>query len=79
MNQKDIAAIRKHFKLNAEAVKIADIYNIYIRQDSNEIFYEELRSFPLESARRQNRREVVRSEVSTSGAGPDRPYADVVV
>jgi len=47
MNQKDIAAIRKHFKLNAEAVKIADIYNIYIRQDSNEIFYEELRSFPF--------------------------------
>ncbi|WP_214789344.1 DUF4317 domain-containing protein [Exiguobacterium sp. s21] len=47
MNQKDIAAIRKHFKLNAEAVKIADIYNIYIRQDSNEIFHEELRSFPF--------------------------------
>ncbi|UTT42918.1 DUF4317 domain-containing protein [Exiguobacterium aurantiacum] len=47
MNQKDIAAIRKHFKLNADAVKIADIYNIYIRQDSNEIFHEELRSFPF--------------------------------
>ncbi|TCI31067.1 DUF4317 family protein [Exiguobacterium sp. SL-10] len=47
MNQKDIAAIRKHFKLNAEAIKIADIYNIYIRQDSNEIFHEELRSFPF--------------------------------
>ncbi|OGX79072.1 hypothetical protein A6395_08725 [Exiguobacterium sp. SH31] len=47
MNQKDIAAIRKHFKLNAEAVKIAEIYNIYIRQDSNEIFHEEMRSFPF--------------------------------
>ncbi|MCT4784004.1 MULTISPECIES: DUF4317 domain-containing protein [Exiguobacterium] len=47
MNQKEVAAIRKHFKLNAEAVKIADIYNIYIRQDSNEIFHEELRSFPF--------------------------------
>ncbi|WP_445002306.1 DUF4317 domain-containing protein [Exiguobacterium alkaliphilum] len=47
MNQKDVAAIRKHFKLNAEAVKIADIYNIYIRQDSNEMFHEELRSFPF--------------------------------
>ncbi len=47
MNQKEVAAIRKHFKLNAEAVKIADIYNIYIRQDSNEMFHEELRSFPF--------------------------------
>jgi len=69
MNQKDIAAIRKHFKLNAEAVKIADIYNIYIRQDSNEIFYEELRSFPF----------VEQEHQELFLANPDRPYADVVV
>lgn len=47
MNKKDISDIRKHFKVDADALKIAEIYNIYIRKESNEIFYEESRPFPL--------------------------------
>ena len=47
MNKKDIAAIRRQFKVNATKLKIADIYNIYIRQETNEIYYEELRPFPF--------------------------------
>lgn len=47
MNKKDIAALRRQFKVNATQLKIADIYNIYIRQETNEIYYEELRPFPF--------------------------------
>ncbi|WP_214828874.1 DUF4317 domain-containing protein [Exiguobacterium algae] len=47
MNKKDIAALRRQFKINATKLKIADIYTIYIRQETNEIYYEELRPFPF--------------------------------
>lgn len=47
MNKKDIAALRRQFKVNATKLKIADIYTIYIRQETNEIYYEELRPFPF--------------------------------
>lgn len=47
MNQKDIADIRKHFKPNTDLLKIKDIYNIYIRQESSEIYHEESQSFAL--------------------------------
>ncbi len=47
MNKKDIAEIRKQFKLETDLLKIAEIYNVYIKQDTSEIFHEESRSFSL--------------------------------
>ncbi|MGE6486698.1 DUF4317 domain-containing protein [Paenisporosarcina sp. NPDC076898] len=47
MNNKAIAEIRKHFKMDTDLLKIADIYNIYIQQESSEIYHEESRSFSL--------------------------------
>ncbi|ANU15531.1 DUF4317 domain-containing protein [Planococcus halocryophilus] len=47
MNNKDIADIRKRFKLDSELLKITDIYNVYIQQESSEIYHEESRSFSL--------------------------------
>ncbi|MCH4825534.1 DUF4317 domain-containing protein [Planococcus halocryophilus] len=47
MNNKDVADIRKRFKLDSELLKITDIYNVYIQQESSEIFHEESRSFSL--------------------------------
>ncbi len=47
MNKKDIADIRKRFKLDTELLKITDIYNVYIQQESSEIYHEELRAFSL--------------------------------
>lgn len=47
MNKKDIADIRKRFKLDTDLLKIADIYNVYIQKESNEIFHEESRSFSM--------------------------------
>ncbi|MGB6406544.1 MAG: DUF4317 family protein, partial [Planococcus donghaensis] len=47
MNNKDIADIRKRFKLDSDLLKITDIYNVYIQQESSEIYHEESRSFSL--------------------------------
>ncbi|HSI66716.1 MAG TPA: DUF4317 family protein, partial [Planococcus sp. (in: firmicutes)] len=47
MNKKDIADIRKRFKLDTDLLKIADIYNVYIKAESSEIYHEESRSFSL--------------------------------
>ncbi|PSL40036.1 uncharacterized protein DUF4317 [Planomicrobium soli] len=47
MNKKDIADIRKRFKLDTDLLKIADIYNVYIKGETTEIFHEESRSFSL--------------------------------
>ncbi|MGH2316154.1 DUF4317 domain-containing protein [Planococcus donghaensis] len=47
MNKKDIADIRKRFKLDTDLLKIAEIYNIYIQQESTEIYHEESRSFAM--------------------------------
>ena len=47
MNNKDIADIRKRFKLDTDLLKIAEIYNVYVQQESSEIFHEEGRSFSL--------------------------------
>ncbi|WP_062109866.1 DUF4317 domain-containing protein [Bacillus niameyensis] len=45
MNKKDIANIRKQFKLDNELLKVKDIFNVYIRQDSSEIYHEESHPF----------------------------------
>ena len=42
MNKKDVAAIRKQFKLETDLLTIQDIYNVYVRQESNEIYHEEI-------------------------------------
>lgn len=47
MNKKDIADIRKRFKLDSDLLKITDIYNVYIKQESNEIYHEVSSSFSL--------------------------------
>lgn len=47
MNKKEIADIRKRFKLDTDLLKIAEIYNVYIQQESSEIYHEESRSFSL--------------------------------
>jgi len=47
MNKKDIAEIRKQFKLDTDLLKIADIYNVYIKQESSDIYHEEGQSFSL--------------------------------
>ena len=47
MNKKHIAEIRKQFKMDTDLLKIADIYNVYIKQESSEIYHEESRSFSL--------------------------------
>ena len=53
MNKKDIAEIRKQFKMDTDLLKIADIYNVYIKQDSSEIYHEESRSFSLLDSEQQ--------------------------
>ena len=47
MNKKDVAAIRKQFKLETDLLTIQDIYNVYVRQESNEIYHEESQAFEL--------------------------------
>ncbi|QBP42886.1 DUF4317 domain-containing protein [Paenisporosarcina antarctica] len=47
MNKNDIAAIRKQFKVDTDLLKVDDIYNVYIKQESSDIYYEESQSFSL--------------------------------
>lgn len=47
MNKKDIAAIRKQFKLDTDLLKIMDIYKVYIKQESSDFYHEEIQSFSL--------------------------------
>ena len=46
MNKKDIAAIRKQFKLDTDLLKITDIYKVYIAE-SSDFYHEESRHFPI--------------------------------
>ncbi|MEN0665460.1 DUF4317 domain-containing protein [Caldifermentibacillus hisashii] len=47
MNVKDIANIRKQFKLDNHLLQVKDIFNVYIRKESSEIFYQECHPFPM--------------------------------
>lgn len=47
MNKKAIADIRKRFKLDTDLLKITDIYNVYIRQEGNEIYHEVSQPFAM--------------------------------
>ncbi|KAB2334550.1 DUF4317 family protein [Cytobacillus depressus] len=47
MNKKDVANIRKQFKLNNDLMKITDIFNVYIRKESSEIYHQESQPFQI--------------------------------
>lgn len=47
MNKKDIAALRKHFKLGTDLLTIRDIYHIYIKQESSDLYHEVSQPFAL--------------------------------
>ncbi len=54
MNKKDIADIRKHFKPDTDLLRISDIYNVYVRQESSEIYHEESQPFALMEKEQQD-------------------------
>ena len=47
MNKKDIAALRKQFKVDTDLLKITDIYKVYIQQESSDFYHEESQPFSL--------------------------------
>lgn len=47
MNKKDIATIRKQFKLNNDLLKISDIFNVYIMKESSEIYHHQSQPFEM--------------------------------
>lgn len=47
MNKKDIAAMRRQFKLDNDLLTISNIYNVYIRQESSDVYYEEIQPFEM--------------------------------
>ncbi|WP_102349202.1 DUF4317 domain-containing protein [Bacillus sp. Marseille-P3661] len=47
MNKKDIANIRKQFKLENDLMKIREIFTIYIMKESSEIYHYESRPFEM--------------------------------
>lgn len=47
MNKKDIANIRKQFKINNELLKISDIFNVYIMKDSSDIYHYQSQPFGM--------------------------------
>ncbi|HZG86013.1 DUF4317 domain-containing protein [Paenibacillus sp.] len=47
MNKKEVAHIRKQFKLDHDLLKVFDILNVYIMKDSSEIYHYECQSFAL--------------------------------
>ncbi|NQX60037.1 DUF4317 domain-containing protein [Paenibacillus qinlingensis] len=53
MIKKEIAHIRKHFRLDNEMLKIFDIFNVYIMKESNEIYHYERQPFALVDREKQ--------------------------
>ncbi|MFD2043757.1 DUF4317 domain-containing protein [Ornithinibacillus salinisoli] len=47
MNKKDIANIRKQFKVNNDLLKIHEIFNVYIMKESSEIYHHQSVPFEL--------------------------------
>ncbi len=47
MNKKDIANIRKQFKLNNDLLKIQEIFNVYVQKESGEIYHHVTQPFQL--------------------------------
>lgn len=47
MNKKDIANIRKQFKLNNHLMKIREIFNVYVKKESGEIYHHVCQPFQM--------------------------------
>ncbi|WP_445493094.1 DUF4317 domain-containing protein [Niallia sp. 03133] len=47
MNKKDIANIRKQFKINNDLLKIFDIFNVYIMKESSDIYHYQSQPFGM--------------------------------
>lgn len=47
MNKKDIANIKKQFKMNNDLLKIHEIFNVYIMKESSEIYHQQSLPFEL--------------------------------
>ncbi|MFC0301709.1 DUF4317 domain-containing protein [Virgibacillus soli] len=47
MNKKDIANIRKQFKVNNDLLKIHEIFNVYIMKESSDIYHQQSSPFDL--------------------------------
>jgi hypothetical protein len=47
MNAKDIANIRKQFKLNNDLIKIREILNVYVQKESGEIYHSVISPFEM--------------------------------
>ncbi|MGI8386727.1 DUF4317 domain-containing protein [Robertmurraya sp. P23] len=47
MNKKDVANIRKQFKINNDLLKILDIFNVYIMKDSSDIYHHQSQPFGM--------------------------------
>ena len=47
MNRKDIANIRKQFKLDNQFMKIREIFNVYVKKESGEIYHQVSQPFQM--------------------------------
>ncbi len=47
LNKKDIANIRKQFKVNNDLLKIKEIFNVYIMKESSEIYHQQSTPFEM--------------------------------
>lgn len=47
MNKKDIANIRKQFKINNDLLRISDIFNVYIMKETSDIFHYQSQPFGM--------------------------------
>ncbi|MFB7303983.1 DUF4317 domain-containing protein [Heyndrickxia sporothermodurans] len=47
MNKKDIAKIRNQFKLNSRYMKIREIFNVYVKKESGEIYHQVSQPFEM--------------------------------
>lgn len=47
MNKKDIANIRKQFKLNNDLLRIKEIFNVYVQKETGEIYFHVSQPFQL--------------------------------
>ncbi|MGZ4162206.1 MAG: DUF4317 family protein, partial [Neobacillus sp.] len=47
MNKKDIANIRKQFKLDNHLMKIREIFNVYVKKETGEIYHQFSQPFQM--------------------------------
>ncbi|WP_058308990.1 DUF4317 domain-containing protein [Gracilibacillus massiliensis] len=47
MNKKDIASIRKEFKIDNDRMKINEIFNVYIMKESSDIYHQQSQVFSM--------------------------------